>query len=94
VVPSRNDRSENHGVNKGASCFCAGHLKHEGEWRGGGFLGREAGGVVGDVEADKEDREDVEEEDAPEYILYYAGEVFGGVLCFAGCDGYGFCAAV
>lgn len=94
VVSRADDRGEDHGVDEGSGGFSAGHLEYDGEGGGGGFLAGEVGVVVGDVEADEEDGEDVEDEDAPEDVLYDPGEVLGGVLGFPGSYRDGFCAAV
>lgn len=94
VVARAEDRGHDHGVNKRACDLGADHLEHEGEGRGGGFLGGEAGGGVGDVQADEEDGDDVEEEDTPEDVLDHAGDVLVWRGCLAGSDGNGFRSAV
>lgn len=94
VVARAEDGGHDHGVDERAGDLGADHLEHEGEGRGGGVLSGEAGGGVGDVEADKEDGDDVEEEDAPEDVLDHAGDVLVRGRCLAGGDGDGFRAAV
>lgn len=94
MVPRRKDRSHDHSIDKAPRDIRPDHLKHQRERRGRRVLGRQVWGGVGDIEADEEDGDDVEEEDAPEDVFDDAGDVFvrGGRL--AGGDGDGFCAAV
>lgn len=53
VVSSRQDTSEDNGVDDTSSSFGARHFKNDGERRSAGLLGVEIGIVVGDVEADE-----------------------------------------
>jgi hypothetical protein len=58
VVTGRQNTSQDDGVDNTAGSLGAGHLENKGKGRSAGVLGVEAGVVVGDVEADEENRED------------------------------------
>lgn len=60
VVAGRQDASENDGIDDTARSLGPGHLEDNGEGRGACCLGVEVGVVVGDIEANEEDREDTE----------------------------------
>lgn len=69
VVAGRDDAREDDGVDEGAGDLGPGHGEGDGERRGVRGLCVEAWVVVGDVEADHQRRQDVEEQDAPEDVL-------------------------
>lgn len=94
MVARTEDGGHDHGVDEGAGDVGADHLEDEREGRGGGVFVGEVGGRVGDVKADEEDGDDVEEEDTPEDVLDYAGDVLVRIGGLTGCDGDGFSAAI
>lgn len=53
VVSSRQDTSENNGVDDTSSSFGTRHFKNDGERRSAGLLGVEIGIVIWDIEADE-----------------------------------------
>lgn len=94
MVSGADDAGHDNGVDEGARGLGAGHLEDQGEGGDGGATCGKARGVVGQVQADEEHGEDVEEEDAPEHVLDHARDVLGGVLGLSCGDGDGFGAAV
>lgn len=93
VVGGGDDAGHEHGVDEAAGDGAAGLHEDDGKRAGGGVALGEARVVVGHVEADNDDRHDVEEDDAPEDVADHFGEVFGRVFGFAGCYGNGLGAA-
>lgn len=89
VISGREHTRENDGVDDASCRLCARHLEDDGEGGCVGLLGVEVRVRVGDVEADEEDGEDVEEEDTPEDVLDDLGHGACGVLGFTGGDGDG-----
>jgi hypothetical protein len=61
VVAGRDDTGHDYCIDEASGSFGACHLEDDGKGRGRSFLGGKALGVVGDVEANQEDREDVKE---------------------------------
>lgn len=93
MVRSRNHRRHDHGVDKAARDGTAGLLKDNSKRTCAAIAVRKARVVVGHVEADEQDRQQIKENDAPEDVAHDFGHVFGGVDGFAGCDGDGLSAA-
>lgn len=93
VVGGGDHARHDHRVDEAACHGAAGFDEDDRERAGGRRLGGEARVVVGDVQADQHDRDDVEEDDAPEDVAHDPRERLGGVLGLAGGDGDGFGAA-
>ena len=87
VVAGGKNASHDHCVDDAACSVCAGHLEDDGEGRGARVFTVEVWVGIRNVEADQEDRQDVEEEDAPENIADDFGDVSCRVFCLARRDG-------
>ena len=94
MIRRRKHTRHDNSVNETPRRIRPGHLEHEREWRRPCVFVVETVGRVRDVEAEDEHGEDVEEQDAPEYVADYFWEGFGGGDGFAGGDGDGFGSSV
>ena len=94
MIAGADDAGHDDGVDERARGLGADHLEDQGEGGHSGGFGGEAWVVVGDVQADEEHGEDIEEENTPKYILDHAWEVLGGILGLSCSDRDGFSATV
>lgn len=88
------DASHDNSIDERARNLAAGHHKNDCEWRGVAVFRRQAFVGVRYIQADDQDREDVEDENPPEDVADNTRESLRGILRLSGCNGDRFCAAV
>lgn len=94
MVTSREDTGENHSVDDTPCRFGSRHFKNNGERGCVAGLGAEVRVCVWDIQADEENREDVEKQDTPEDVLDNLWHVACRVFGLSSGDGDGFSATV
>jgi len=94
MIARRDDTRHNDCVDETSCNFASSHREDDRKGRRAAVFGRQTFIVVGHVQANDKNRQDVEDQDPPEYIAHYARKRLGRVLGLSCCDGDTFGAAV